>query len=337
MLVINTLRGRMPTWTFPRLCLVCQTCNRAFAENEDVWSSILISNTFRSSHLAILTNWIWCHQTSITNLKVELGSPWLEALFVALQSSNCRQAMLNTFGPLDDTAVPLLSTFHTITQCVLEKPSQHWEDQTDHDDKILELYPLQALPNLAYLELAYGSFCGLEAAAHLTGLNLYNATAECTQDCKFVTSLKKVELTQSNILKFHEQGVTACPHLQTIICHESCIGAGDASAELSCCNFLEDDGLFSKFLKTPRDMRMLQGLVELHLGYSDSCSIVLDDPVLWEFDWLSQVPSFQVLNVTAQSASFPECLSVLTKLQTLKLDVADETDSDCPLGAGKSH
>ena len=124
-----------------------------------------------------------------------------------MQSQHSRLEMVHFHDPVPETAVLLLSLFHSLTQCVLHSSTEE-----------LDLQPLSALPLLVDLVLQDGYYTSLEAAAHLTALSLDTARAVCTQDCCCVTSLVHLKLSLAGLVHFHHSNVSACSRCTLFNC-----------------------------------------------------------------------------------------------------------------------
>lgn len=93
----------------------------------------------------------------------------------------------------------------------------------------LTLVPLQALPQLTNLVLTKGRyrFSNLNAASHLTSLDVRDSRVVCHSDCWFVTRLNVLKLHNAGIYQFHCIGLSACSNLQKL----TCIGGYDLASD----------------------------------------------------------------------------------------------------------
>ena len=127
---------------------VCQAFDEVFEEHH-LPSSILIGDQVQSCDLPILVDWLRYRHTSIKTIKLSQSSPWVETTLAALQSPNTSLGAVHLAGSnIPDTAMLMLSSFRTITQCAFDAPKPG----------VVNLQPLQGLPRLTKLTLINGNF-----------------------------------------------------------------------------------------------------------------------------------------------------------------------------------
>ena len=280
---------------FHQLRTVCSAFNATFKQHDDLYSDIIVRD-HKDRHLSSLAAWICCHSSSIRNLTVLMPSPWLEAIFVALQSPHhsCLETLF-IVGPVPATAMHLLPSFQSITKLVVH----------DHETPLLDLHPLKDLPQLTHLDLQQG----IEVAEHLTALDLYQTRVVCEQGCSFVTSLVHLTMWYAALAGFHQKGLPACSCLQSLTCRDGDISAVDANEGLLCSSDTE--------LSIPSSMTALTALTKLAIG-TDACS---GDPV--NLGWLTQLTALRCIEVSLPTSEveFPQCVSTMTSIRTLLVDL----------------
>ena len=139
----------------------------------------------------------------------------------------------------------------------------------------ISLAPLRGLRHLTALSLACGEFKDLDAAMHLTALKLDQCEATCAGDCSMVSSLVQLQILESDVNKFHENGVSACSILTSLACKEAFISAIDPLNTL----YLGENAYFEASLPaslanitTLRDLALETACAELQLCWLNSLS-----------------------------------------------------------------
>lgn len=94
---------------------------------------------------------------------------------------------------------------------------------SDPSVECLDLEALQSLPQLSRLVLLDGCYEGLEALEDLTTLQMTRARAHCDYNCCFAAGLKDLDLENSNLVNFHDLGLSACVCLEGLRCVNSSI------------------------------------------------------------------------------------------------------------------
>ena len=128
----------------------------------------------------------------------------LQSPYTCLRTVYCRLAAAKT-------TISLLSTFHSITTCMLGA-----NGGTDFVN-------LQPLPQLTSLAFQRQTFMHLDAAAHLTALELHGASVDCSQHCCCVTLLLELSVYDALLVNFHHEGLSACLRLQSLTLWQSII------------------------------------------------------------------------------------------------------------------
>lgn len=219
----------------------------------------------------------------------------METALAALQSPNtCLDTVHLTGSNIPDTAMLMLSSFRTITECAFDAPKPG----------VIRLQPLQGLPRLTKLTLTNGNFSELEALAHLTSLHLQHADVVCSQDCLCVTSLVELSLLTATLKRFHRKGVPACLLLQSLECNQGFIGALDSEEEFA---FSRTGGA-----RVPSEMSALTAVTNLALHYPD-CTMRLD--------WVTRLPGLEVFEVEAHRAYFASTWNCMTSLLKMLIKV----------------
>lgn len=146
----------------------CKKCRAAFLQHPQLQRDVLLGSNFNNSSLPNLLEWIRLHGDAVQNLGAECESQTLMAS-LCMQKSCLKMVSLMQ---LTSSILDVLTFFHTLTAFHL-MPST---------GETLSLQKLCRLPNLTSLELLDGSFTHLDAAAHLTWLNMFRCDALCCQD-----------------------------------------------------------------------------------------------------------------------------------------------------------
>ena len=178
--------------------------------------SILVPSSRRTSksQLAALTDWCERHSGHVKTMVAVPGGPSLEAAVAGLQLGTpfmTRVMLLQC--PAE--AILSLATFKCLSECVLSSAGPQ-------SSRIYSLASFRGLPLLTKLVLEDGTFRDVDAAEHLTCLQLNNATSNCSRAgprCCFVNTLLELRLRGAGLFIFHKGGITACRGLQLLECH----------------------------------------------------------------------------------------------------------------------
>ena len=195
--------------------------------------------------------------------------------------------------------MPLVVEFKTLTECSLSSPMDQMHS--------LSLEALRGLPSLTALRLEESDFTHVEAAVHLTRLELIcGCEAECSHDCMCVTSLVQLQLSESVLKRFHNQGLAACTCLEHIDVRCGSVQAVDA-AETLIAN--------ENALNLPASLTALTTLTSVVLSCRD------DDGLEPGLDCISCLVNLQSLVVDCYGwLTFTQGLTCLTALTKLSID-----------------
>ncbi len=142
----------------------------------------------------------------------------------------------------DSPTLDQLSVFTSLTTCELVRPN----------DRVLDLAPLQPLANLQELDVTDGLFKTTQLPPHLTNLTLSHSIMKAADNCSCVTSLRKLCLFESHLIRLHSDGIAACSAILLLTCVQGQIHAGMGHLRLDCSHqmlFTVPPGLSSlKFL-----------------------------------------------------------------------------------------
>ena len=163
------------------------------------------SSPASSDQLAALTHWCQQHSQHVECVVVLSGSPVLDTALNALQSGHAAVTRVMLLH-CPQTAIPMLASFMNLGECVL--------GHTYREPRSLRA--LQGLLRLSTLTLSGGRFSDLDAARHLTSLQLRRVTATCAHDCTCVSTLVKLSLKETTLMGFHLSGLAACGRLQVL-------------------------------------------------------------------------------------------------------------------------
>ena len=298
---------------FHALPCVCKLFQSIFDDQPDLYSALSLGEHLDCKHLSGLYHWAQKHGHSVEHLLALSGSPYLEAALTALQSNKSQHepARLTTLciahtrfsdyelRPVSDAAVVLLTPFTSLVSFTLDAGG-------NAQSPCFNLYALQGLPLLSRLSLTGGTYQEIEAAEHLTHLSIHNSHADCFEECKCVSSLIELSLTDAGLQNLHAQGICACSRLQVLKCIRGFVNAVNSVESMAFCR--DSDPL------VPNSLSLLTCLTQLEVFY-------IKHSIDFEVGWLAQLPFLQCLRVTldVHVAHFPEQLSVLTHLTQLQV------------------
>ena len=262
--------------------------------NAHLCTNMSLTDRLESHHLPGLLGWIRKFGHAVTKLTASCGSPWLDTALAALLSCQSMLTHVNVTY-IAEPSLHVLSAFKALTTCQLQQP----------DAQPFSIKPLHALPHLVHLDLLNGTFCDVDAAAHLTSLELCQCEAFCSQGCPCVASLLKLSVLASGLADFHSQGVCACSVLQDLSCHDGFIDAKDDHTESL-------DLRSEQNFHIPSSLSALTALTCLDLGHTDQDRRFF-------VDWLAQLPKLQSVHLTfdVMELILPVTLSALSNLTCL--------------------
>ena len=287
--------------TFCKLPLVCSKFDSIMCEQPNMCTHLFLSKALAGRHVPHFLGFIKRHSGSVSDLTVSSGYPSLELVLATLLT---QQAPISTVsGHIPGQAIQLLAAFKTLTHCHLN----------GEQAGAMSLLPLKSLPNLTSLDLTTGVFTMVDAAQHLTRLLLMDCEASCFEDCLCVTSLKQLHCHDSDLSRFHQEGLPACSQLRSLVCESSNIHAVNAAERVL---FADTD------FCVPSSITALTAL--------SSISFTCDAQVRTvELDWLSEFTALETFEakLEAERVVLPGCISSLSSLRRLSITRTMEDDT----------
>lgn len=204
----------LPANALFHLPLVCVRFRNIFDQQAQLSESFYFRQCSYDK-LASMIAWVRRHGAQVKH--VCSSNPQMVAVLGALLSHKAPLQRI-TLGS-SSGAIQLISAFHTLRQCNL---TMHLTTPEGAQD----LEPLQALPNLDSLSPADATFKNLQAAVHLTSLQLSHCTALGAQDCVCATSLLRLAMINASLEDFHNMGLIACCYLESLTVSNSDLIAG---------------------------------------------------------------------------------------------------------------
>ena len=197
--------------------LVCKKFDTVFKEHPELSARLFLGAPSSAKAFMSLLEWLQRDSTVVQELVANCGIARLEAtLSGAIVAANkpfqsLKRAMVHK---VSDSAATMLALCTNLTSC-------HFGDFY-----ILDLEPLQALPNLSELSLHTGFRAdGVGKLAKLTDLELDYVNIDCDGTAEFVHSLKRLSVSGCTIERLHDLGIAACSGLQRLSLIQCCIPA----------------------------------------------------------------------------------------------------------------
>ena len=167
---------------FFSLPVVCQRFKSTFDCNPQLYSVVVVNKDFADDNLATLLQWVAQRCKHLTHVVAATDGPTQDLVLAVLHShTNCLTKV--DLQATRQQSISLLSAFKSLTDCTLDL------DGMDHLS-LRGLHPLDQLTGLAVsggLDVCLAS--DMDAAKHLTSLDLYNCEAVCAQHSASVSSL----------------------------------------------------------------------------------------------------------------------------------------------------
>ena len=250
--------------------------------------------------------WIHKYGGVVQSLVAAVGTPWLEAsLGVLAAHHSCAGSTSRLteiiLADIPSASMTFLAQFSSITTMTLD--SNH--STTAHSLRTeLDLSDLQNLPHLVMLSLQDGKFEELNAAQHLTQLDVSRCQATCSADCRFVATIKELRIWQSGLERVHTNGIAACSNLEVLQMNIGYVSGVGPEASMAFCVNQEYD--------IPASLSDLTALTCLQLCHSHPSEDV-------HFGWLADLTSLQTLwiRVTVHTLELPASISALSHLRML--------------------
>ena len=293
------------------LRLVCKQFKQVLDGTAGLLDMMIVTD--RSAEVVFPSVLRWLHQRSTTLRSFEghCKQPFLDAALGALAHASSQLTMLALYAPSDIT-LHTLPVFKHVRTCDLGiRPATS-----------INLKPLQALDHLRELHLEGGySFHNLQAAKHLTALIITDAYVFGSGDCACVDTLQQLHVKDCELTAFHMEGAMACTQLQSLICHNSKIGAGKGNQALNL--YMDEHEIFYDI---PARISFFVSLAKLDISF------VYELPQPCGLSWICQLETLQSLRleITTQSDRVVEIPHGLTCLQHLTyLELASHSHVTC--------
>lgn len=197
--------------------LICKHFNDLFVQHSELSRHILLRPDYPSSCLPSLLGQL--HRCRRSTLTMDLLCTDTDVVSRVLQQP--LQLKAATLKVVSQATVALLSGLSSLQRCELISL------QTDTC-----LEPMSNLPALKSLKLSGGIFTDLQSFAHLTNLEVLQASASGVVKCQFSSKLRR--LVVKNGLLYNIKGLSGCRKLQALtIRGHSCVTSQSASETLS--------------------------------------------------------------------------------------------------------
>ena len=195
--------------------LVCRKFDQVFRQQHQLCCGLAVPVPLSDQKLQSLESWLQEHSSYVQNLAAYCGDPELDSAIDLLAGP---PPLLSSVFLWDCSisALDKLAVFTSLTSCELVEPQV----------SVLDLTPLQPLANLQKLVLADGLFLTTQLPPHLTNLTLNHAVVTAAEQCFCVTSLKKLRLLDSQLIRLHSDGIAACSAIQVLVCAQGNLQAG---------------------------------------------------------------------------------------------------------------
>ena len=292
---------------FRRLPLTCKRFHEVFVRNKQLTSILYLRRCLAGQQVLKMLQWIRTHgEAAAVNSLVAECSPWVETFLGALHAypTHLTSAHLRL---KNDTAIQLLGGFNNITQLHIFVE----EDEDESTDMSLEA--LCGLKGLRSLTLTHGSYTHVNAAAHLTVLELSRCRATCCEFSPSAATLTKLSLSRSRLVHFHESGVSGCSGLQSLSFVHSRMPPFTAFAALNI--FDQHASKYSTMLDSMAALTCLSSLT-----ITDHCPVQRVS-----LEWLGQLTALRKLQIRLRCSQMPlpEQLTHLKNLQMLSVAFYD--------------
>ncbi len=300
---VQTLTGGLRTpaqyTQYHMLRLVCKHFNNLFVQHSELSRHILLRPNYPSSCLPSLLGHL--HRCGRSTLTMDLMCTDADVLSCVLQQRLQLQAV--SLNVVSQATVALLSGLYSLQCCELTSPKM---------DICLE--PTSGLPALKSLKLSGGNFTSLQSFAHLTNLEVSQATASANgiDKCHFSSKLQNLVVNNGLLLSKDVEGLSGCRNLQVLTIHgHSCITSESAEDTFS---------LLRYPCHVPPRIAKLSALTELALD------IMLNARAA-HYPWLYQLTGLQSLQLQLfgdVTMYIGTELAALTNLRTLYVSLNED-------------
>ena len=151
----------------------------------------------------------------------------------------------------------------------------------------------------------------LDAAQHLTCLELNESQATCSTPSACVLTLLRLHVWESTLTGLHPEGLAACCHLLCLSCNDGCVSAMDAANDM--------EGRKEYAPRLPCNLQALKALT----GLTFYCRSRTTEQL--QLGCLAGLPTLEDLCILCSwpmqgFVSLPACLSRLTSLSKLFIE-----------------
>ena len=177
-------------------------CKRFRCLSEQQTHRFTLPQRFSMEALPNLLNWLRHSQMSLNRFETTCQSTIADIVLGAMIALQSPIKFVDIFAA--QPSLQLLSAFHTLETCAL----------SSLEEETLDLLPLQNLPHLTKINLSSGPFTGLEQLTGLTFLGIKDTDVFSAKDCRFVSSLRCLDLSECTLHGLHQQGLSVCSNLE---------------------------------------------------------------------------------------------------------------------------
>lgn len=265
---------------YQHLRSVCKVFRAVFHSHPELSAVLYLEEDPPPTGVLSLLEYLRCDKLTVTTLLAERESSLVAALSGAVAAANrplqkLTSAVIQNCSTL---SVTLLSTCTALTSCSFT-----------HNQGMLDIKPLQALPRLSELRLQGKSkdsgFVGIGRLLHLTKLDIKNTAVEGQQDQNqwmFASSLQTLDIERSSLRYMHEDGLSQCTGL-TSLCLDDCI--------IECQGSENTLDIRQPPIRLPDNLTALRQLIQLQLTVSSSIDGV------FEYPWLAKLTALEQLHL----------------------------------------
>ena len=268
---------------YQHLRSVCKVFRAVFHSHPELSAVLYLEEDPPPTGVLSLLEYLRCDKLTVTTLLAERESSLVAALSGAVAAANrplqkLTSAVIQNCSTL---SVTLLSTCTALTSCSFT-----------HNQGMLDIKPLQALPRLSELRLQGKSkdsgFVGIGRLLHLTKLDIKNTAVEGQQDQNqwmFASSLQTLDIERSSLRYMHEDGLSQCTALRSL-CLEDCLI--ECQATENTLDIMRSTDLPAKL---PHNLSALTQLTQLQLTVSRKVLGVFACP------WLPKLTALKCLRL----------------------------------------
>ena len=287
---------------FLELPTVCRSFKFVFDSYLELQGLLVLDSDLDSDNLSFLKQWVTKRCKSLKHFVAATDSPTRDPILDLLQRHTNNLTAIS-LQHVTQHSMTLLSAFMSVTYCTLCEPSE----------ELLSLQGLCQLSHLTALTLEMCDVSDLDAAKHLTYLQMFCCSGICSQPASCASSLLHLELVSSSVSQFDPRGIAGCSSLQSLQFGNTSMDACDP-----------DEGfyLIDETVCEPSNLSRMTALTELTLDFRNATQVSVPHIV-------SQLKCLQALNIEAMGSAdkfrLPACLSVLHHLSVLSVNMFGST------------